>query len=428
MAEIRLNTTTSIVDALKAMGKDSSFGARKSLYESSGLKDRLGDYVGSASQNVAFLKNLQTPAQTTAIAPKSPVETPVTQNTTPTTTPEPTIGTSGITASQASSSIPQMPSADEILQNVLNSQGFSNFKQQQNLADTLSTGTAESQKQELEAKTATDTRTFINNMGRKGLFFSGETQDGIKVLGESLLSSKLDIDRKLAGDLLSSDLKTQEQIIKQVEEVVKDAQAGRKEALSSLEKVGLTVIGGEVVPTLAAQRESRLDEAELARRELADAKFEMAQAKNTQQMELATARLELAQARFQQTADKLTSAESKGLAATQLYGSTIQSVVDAGLTPQDALEAVNTQANATGVILDVETQNAVMQQAAILMAAKEKEKAGKPDLSGISLPAGPQNKLTDKPKTTTQPQKTGTYVQAPVGNPFQGFFNNLFKF
>ena len=42
-----------------------------------------------------------------------------------------------------------------------------------------------------------------------------------------------------------------------VEDVVKDAQDGRKEALASLEKVGLTIIGDQVVPTLAAEREAR---------------------------------------------------------------------------------------------------------------------------------------------------------------------------
>lgn len=317
MAGVTLNTTSSVTDFLKAQGKDSSFGARKSLYETSGLADRLGAYVGSSAQNTAFLKNLQTPTSTgdTSRTP-APVSTPApvgqdpnvnpnanyfdpgkggnpTGTAAPVTPPtpagstlaedqakaanqgkpgfdiwgnpvsgtEPTVGSSGITASAAAGSIPQMPSADEILNSVLNSSGFQTFQQGQQLGKTLATGTAESQKAALETKTKADTKSFIDNIGRRGLYFSGETQDGIKALGESLLSSKLDIDRKLAGDLLFSDLNTQERIISEVEKVVKQAQDGRKEALAALEKVGLTVINGEVVPTLAAQAAERADAA-----------------------------------------------------------------------------------------------------------------------------------------------------------------------
>src|SRR3990167_3717769 len=59
MAEQILNTGSSVVDYLKSTGKDSSFSSRKSLYETSGLKERLGDYTGSTNQNLAFLKQLQ---------------------------------------------------------------------------------------------------------------------------------------------------------------------------------------------------------------------------------------------------------------------------------------------------------------------------------------------------------------------------------
>ena len=67
MAEIKLNTTTSIVDLMKSLGKPSDYNSRANLYKESGLADRLGSYVGSASQNTAFIKSLGTPSLTGAI-------------------------------------------------------------------------------------------------------------------------------------------------------------------------------------------------------------------------------------------------------------------------------------------------------------------------------------------------------------------------
>ena len=275
MAEVKLNTTSSITDYLKSVGKASDFGSRTSLYKESGLEERLGKYVGSVSQNTAFLKSLSTktaPTATNAAAPITPTApAPLTGDVrTPSgaivnaesgslvtapdgTTPEKPIGDTGLTRGQITESIPQAPSADEVLQTVLNSPGFQNFQQQQDLSKTLNIGGAQSQKAALEAKTAKDTKDFITSIGRRGLFFSGETTTGLQALAESLASSKFDVDRKLAGDLLQSDLTTREKIIDQVGKVVADAQKGRKEAIDALEKVGLTVIGNEIVPTLAAR-------------------------------------------------------------------------------------------------------------------------------------------------------------------------------
>lgn len=310
MAELKLNTSTSIIDFLKSQNKPSDFSSRESLYNSSGLSERLGKYVSSGAQNIAFLKNLNTPASTGAIDPKMPDPTaPVdTSSFTPQqmdaynsakalipksgtdtavdTTPkaEPTIGTGGITASAAASSIPPTPSADDILNSVLNSAGFQNYQQQSDLSKELDIGGAQAERQRLETKTAADTQQFINSIGRRGLFFSGETTTGLQALAENLATSKLGVDRKLAGQLLESDLKTKEEIIKQVGQVVKDAQNGRKEAIAALEKVGLTVIGDQVVPTLAsknadlaAAREERLIQSTAASQAASDERLRLAQ-------------------------------------------------------------------------------------------------------------------------------------------------------
>lgn len=67
MATPSLPSTNSIVDYLKSQGKDSSFSSRKKMYNDLGLNSRLGEFVGSASQNLNLLKQIQTkPAPTPA--------------------------------------------------------------------------------------------------------------------------------------------------------------------------------------------------------------------------------------------------------------------------------------------------------------------------------------------------------------------------
>jgi len=318
---LQLNTTTSIVDFLKSQNKPSDSSSISSLYTASGLGDRLGTYVGSGSQNTALLKSLSSPTAISTVTPTTPpaydTQTGLatdygrsqglperSRGTTPTTpTQEQTIGTSGITATQAAGSIPQTPSAEEILNSVLGSAGFQNFQQGQQLDKTLATGEAEAQKANLEASSKSDTKQFIDSMGRRGLFFSGETQTGLQALAESLASSKLGIDRKLAGDLLRSDLQTKQEIIDQVSDLVKDAQQGRKEAISALEKVGLTVIGDQVVPTLAASKEARIVEQQAFQNEINQAKLELSMAKGDLAIQTAELRLERLQKQVVNNAD-----------------------------------------------------------------------------------------------------------------------------
>jgi len=61
-----LPSAQSVVDFLNTQKKDSSFSARTKLYRDAGLDKTLGEYVGSASQNINLLKGLQKP-QTPAV-------------------------------------------------------------------------------------------------------------------------------------------------------------------------------------------------------------------------------------------------------------------------------------------------------------------------------------------------------------------------
>lgn len=445
MAELKLNTTTSIVDFLKSQGKPSDSKSLSSLYTSSGLADRLGTYVGSGSQNTALLKSLSSPTVTqtaptavdtssftpeqlkaynyaASLAPGAQTQQnqttqPQTQPTAPT-----TIGTSGITADQARASIPQTPSAEEILNSVLSSAGFQNFQQGQQLDKTLATGEAEAQKALFEARSKADTKQFVDSMGRRGLFFSGETQTGLQALAESLASSKLGIDRKLAGDLLRSDLKTKQEIIDQVSDLVKEAQNGRKEAISALEKVGLTVIGDEVVPTLAA-RNAELAE---ANRQADNIRQDINQAISLEKLEFseqAAARaekyLQLAEERAARAADgedgiKLSSEDKANVV---LYGPKLTEAMttpDANgqtASPDEAVEAV-----ANFIYASTGTTLKATSRVALLDYAREEAARIKKDISQQQVTNSVEQSLFSSPieADIAQYKKSGNLTDADI--------------
>lgn len=71
-----LSSTSSIVDYLTLQGKDSSYTARKKLYEDLGMATRLGDYTGSAQQNTNLLNSLRTQSSSSSSAPLYGMSTP----------------------------------------------------------------------------------------------------------------------------------------------------------------------------------------------------------------------------------------------------------------------------------------------------------------------------------------------------------------
>ena len=70
-----LNVNTSIVDYLKSEGQSSTKEARRSLAVSSGIVKNAADYTGTASQNTALLKSLQSAQSPTAPVKSSEVTT-----------------------------------------------------------------------------------------------------------------------------------------------------------------------------------------------------------------------------------------------------------------------------------------------------------------------------------------------------------------
>lgn len=78
----KLNTKTSIVDALKAQGQDSSFSARKELAAQNGIKN----YTGTAAQNqklLSIVNSSSSSSKSTSTTKKTTTTTKTENNTTP---------------------------------------------------------------------------------------------------------------------------------------------------------------------------------------------------------------------------------------------------------------------------------------------------------------------------------------------------------
>ena len=356
---IKLNTSTSVVDYLKSVNKPADFTSRGQMFKEGGLEERLGKFVGSANQNVALLKHAQSQNKPIAPTPIAPETITPAQDlkplTGPTTTPsgavvdavtgqlitpppgQPEAPIKPITATEALSNLGFQPSTLTAEQAVIQATGaplFDVFKEKKQLAGTLATAQAEAKKQQLETESATKTKELIDTLGRRGLFFSGQTETGIKSLVDSLAMSKLGVDRELAGKLLESDLDVRERILKDVEKIVSDAQSDdekkSKRALDILENQGLTIgpDGKTLVPTLAAERAEEANQINQAKfefqqqqREITNqinqAKLELQMAKDiqsannaTERLNMAQERLNLAQERFQLQVDKVKSKDT----------------------------------------------------------------------------------------------------------------------
>lgn len=353
MAE--LNTKTSIVDYLKSIGKPSDYGSRETLYKQSGLEQRLGAFAGSPNQNTNLLNFLQQQTNQSTIAvptPTPPFPTltygqpymggtvkfdaqtgaPLSQGQTTTVpTPAPVIPTtSGLSAealeieqtlgARQSEPTPTYNAADalsalgvknytpdELASQALGSSVFKLFQQGQEVTAQGRTAQSEAEKQDLEAKFESNKTQLEQSLAAKGLAFSGIRADQVQNLVNSLASSKLGVDRETAQRLLEQGQGAQEKFYSIATDIAKQAGEGKKEALRILEAQGLTIglDGKTLVPTLSAERATSAEESRVVRDEIAQARLELSQSKDTFQKEIATARLDLAYEKFKNIEDRL---------------------------------------------------------------------------------------------------------------------------
>lgn len=148
----------------------------------------------------------------------------------------------------------------------------------------------------LEAKYATDVTTLENNLAKNGLAFSGIRNTQVAALADNLAASELNVDRQLASKLLASNATLRDGILKGVEDLIKAAADKDKEAIQQLNAVGLAVVNGKVVPTLASRNADRA----AAQQEIANARAQANFELSERRLAISEASAARAEARFQQ--------------------------------------------------------------------------------------------------------------------------------
>lgn len=345
-----LNTASSITDYLKGKGFTSPVGdkypyfdVRKKAYETLGLQNQLGDYIGSAEQNPALLSALSAAEKNVGVsitptnlfdiigAGKQPAANPYTdiyQSAQPTQQPAPIGGTtssgvsgatvdSGATADEMPSWLSSLaqqagtsniPSADELSQMALEqftgSQGYK-FAQEEVGAS----------KAQIQLNAQRETESFIKNIASRGLIFSGAKSEGISQIEVDKMSDLLGVDRSFAK-LIAEGLQTSSQ------EIVKQAKKGSEDAISALDKLGYVLTpDGTLVQKPSETRAVSAEERAVAAGERADVATQlsiMSADRAERQMEATQARYESTEARLlANQSGVLTSAED--IAKVQAY-------------------------------------------------------------------------------------------------------------
>lgn len=152
--------------------------------------------------------------------------------------------------------IPDIPSTEEMIADVLASPRLRIYRERLEQKGLAQEAVAAAMKDELETRYEADKSVLEQKLAERGLAFSGIRATQVKALADSLAASKLDVDRKIASQLLDMDDQLVDKVMDLVADRIKEAQEGRKEALGFLEDMGLTVnpLTGKLTPTLEAQR------------------------------------------------------------------------------------------------------------------------------------------------------------------------------
>lgn len=354
-----LNVASSIVDFLKSRGlrpqageKFPFFETRGQLFNRLGLGTDLGQFRGTAEQNTALLRNLQQAEKSTGISITSenlfdvamvaqgggtaqPVPLQQTPREIPGATPtggfdrgttDTTIdpgfnrpirqgvenidpgfvrgGTTGpipnfVPGTQqvptqllgdVSGLLPQVPEAGDVAQQALERvQRGATFPLQQEAVG--------AEKEAIRLSAQRQKESFIQQIASRGLFFSGAKTKGIQTVEADQLSQILGVDRKFAL-LIAQGLE------RSAQDIVKEAQKGRQEAIESLEALGFAInpVTGRVEPTLQA-RQAQAQEQRLTQQ----------QQQQAQQFAISQAGV---QARFEATEERLRAQQEVSAAQT----------------------------------------------------------------------------------------------------------------
>lgn len=312
-----LNTAQSVVDFLKSQGKPSDFNSRKSSYDASGLAGAFGDYRGTAEQNTTLLRRLQgsqTPqVEQRQLAPTTPGGASIPEGV----TYDPKTNISTVTPREVidETTPSQTQNAYDIL---FDQEKRATAQEQSDLTTGLAAQTTRGA-ETLERGVSTLKRTAqegISALGARGAqaqerigeqaagfggAFSGTTkksqaevaqevatkQQSIKAkLGDQLYNTFTDFEKNFGTKFLESlSIPEAEQFTKlpapvrgivmqnYQDAIQKAEEKAQKNALGTLEKLGYTVVGGQLVQTLAGRTAERQDVAA----ERADKRLELSE-------------------------------------------------------------------------------------------------------------------------------------------------------
>lgn len=269
--KIKLNTTSSVVDFLKSQDQESSFTARRKLFQERGLKDRLGEFIGSSSQNLALLRVLRQ-QETQPALPKeqigAPAATALQDISRPGTTVPPDVPGGGLKVKDIiEGAIKQGATEDVIRQTFPNIKDFSDIQFPSRPRFDLTeipqrppiTGEdvlriargqtdvrfaeeeAQLGKERLEAGLPGQLRDIRSKFASAGLFFSGERTVAEQGVRDEALSKELDIDLRFAKVLGTAIDKAKDELDKDIEDVIEGARKQRKEEIDFLGDIGLAV-------------------------------------------------------------------------------------------------------------------------------------------------------------------------------------------
>ena len=184
----------------------------------------------------------------------------------------------------ASSLLPQIPGAEDVASQALE-------QVQKGATFPLQVEAAEAQREVIRLSSQRQKESFIQQIASRGLFFSGAKTKGLKTVEADQLSQILGVDRSFAL-LIAQGLETAAQ------DIVKEAQKGRTEAIQSLEALGYAInpLTGKVEPTLQAQQAQAQEQRLAAGQEEQVRQFEVTQERLAAQQELNIAKEEFDQA------------------------------------------------------------------------------------------------------------------------------------
>ena len=235
----------------------------------------------------------QTTEVTTPAAPAAPVDP--TKSPPETNTPQVDYAKSlGITAESISGG--DIPSEGSLINQFLDSEDGKALADKAQRGEIDAMGASTEAKRLLDLKYQGERTTLENNLAKNGLAFSGIRNSQLKALADNLAASELNTDRLLASKLLDADANLRDGILKGVAEIVKDAAAGRKEAIQQLNAVGLAVVNNQIVPTLAAMKEENAQIRAQAASERADAQLAISE----RRLQIAEQSAVLAERRFEE--------------------------------------------------------------------------------------------------------------------------------